>query len=89
MAAPAQRSLILSEPVSDKQGALVDLPPHRLQSESRDDMPFAYIQQNLSAENVVAVCFWKFCNGRGFSGAAPGEWPVPRSPECGDRTYCP
>ena len=89
MAAPLERSPVLSELVSDRQGVLVDLPPYRLQLESRDDMLFTYIQQNLSAEDVVAVCCWKFCNGRGFSRAAPAEQPVPRPPECGEWAYCP
>ncbi|MGB2462229.1 MAG: DUF934 domain-containing protein [Candidatus Puniceispirillaceae bacterium] len=46
---------------------LVDLPPPRLQLESGEEMPATDILQNLSAEDVVAVCFGKFSDGRGFS----------------------
>ncbi|MGB1962341.1 MAG: DUF934 domain-containing protein [Candidatus Puniceispirillaceae bacterium] len=46
---------------------LVDLPPPRLQLESGEEMPATDILQNLSAEDVVAACFGKFSDGRGFS----------------------
>ena len=46
---------------------LLDLPPPRLQLESGEEMPATDILQNLSAEDVVAVCFGKFSDGRGFS----------------------
>jgi uncharacterized protein (DUF934 family) len=46
---------------------LVDLPPPRLQLESGEKMPATDILQNLSAEDVVAVCFGKFSDGRGLS----------------------
>ena len=39
----------------------------RLQLESGEEMPATDILQNLSAEDVVAVCFGKFSDGRGFS----------------------
>ena len=45
---------------------LVDSPP-RLQLESGEEMPATDLLQNLSAEGVVAVCFGKFSDGRGFS----------------------
>ena len=40
----------------------------RLQLESRDDMPVTDIQQNLSAEDVVAVCFVNLSMSVGFLG---------------------
>jgi uncharacterized protein (DUF934 family) len=49
------------------RATLVDLPPPRLQLESGEEMPATNILQNLSAEDVVAVCFGKFSDGRGFS----------------------
>ena len=39
----------------------------RQQVESGEDMPVTDILQNLSAEDVVAVCFGKFSEGQGFS----------------------